>query len=50
MSKYNDEYKKKHYVQIIINLKPNEKLLLDEKLKKLKLSRREFILKVIKED
>ena len=47
MSKYNDKYKKEHYVQVIINLKPNEKILLDSVLNTLKISRRKLLLKMI---
>ena len=42
MSKYNDKYKKEHYVQVIINLKPNEKIMLDSVLNTLKISRRKL--------
>lgn len=47
MSKYNDKYKKEHYVQVIINLKPNEKIMLDSVLNTLKISRRKLLLKMI---
>lgn len=50
MSKYINEYNKEHYSQVIIYLKPNEKELLDKKIKKLKLSRREFILKILNDE
>ena len=47
MSKYNDKYKKEHYVQVIINLKHNEKIMLDSVLNTLKISRRKLLLKMI---
>ena len=47
MSKYKKKKKKEHYVQVIINLKPNEKILLDSVLNTLKISRRKLLLKMI---
>lgn len=47
MSKYANDYIKKHYIQVLIKLKPDEKKRLDRILKKHKLSRRLFLLDII---
>lgn len=51
MSKRTDEYNKKNYLPVVFRLKPKERERLDKHLKKIDLSRRKFILKVLdKED
>lgn len=50
MSKYIDNYKREHYKQIIISLKPNEKELLDKICNKKKLSRRQLLLNLLEKE
>lgn len=49
MSNYTQEYNKKHYKQLKVQLKPDEMKQLDEQLKRLNISKVQFIRDAIKD-